>query len=1657
MSSTCSAPGVTGVSLTTDICNALSNARTEKLQGPTIIQPTLVADSLMPIQLKQALTDCVGSSSCRLIGYDFDTNTAAKASASRYVIDTYSSSSENTGVLVFKGNKTSGTISGITPNETGGGSTGTVMYTVDDGQVYTFQGSWRSVLANGTTVDVYFDPGNKSRGALNPRDLGFLPPTLVEPPGYELPDFQSAVVTTANKIATPTVSSVEECAAQCDTTSGCSGFNFGGIDTNTICELVNDTTTREYRDATSGFRKEIISATQTGDGSNPSGTDLSNEGEYCRNVTACNTDIARIITENVGASNPIAAFSTNDLESCAYCPIRTYATTGNVTTNELGVSKSNPTPAAAVSELQFSADGTSATHMTIVHGSTYRVRKYKAPPFANRNTNYTSEADISVAVSINTDGRFEFFKLNRADIVDRAYPSSYGYTDAVRNTSFALLPCDYVTNGFRLENQDGDIFIEGPLVNYMGYYTNEDIKGYSFPKYSPVYNATIFIFESITFSQFINKTFIPYPIYSYNNFSYKLDVDTLRARKFVDQTMIDWYTELNLFSFNNRIIVRRDILSVFWDAVIKGYDDDMPDPYEALGLYRTLDVKPPSTSQSWAYDRRQGCNRNCGNIPNGYAIYDCDKPAGSCDPGKGVLFGAPCSGTHISCRPADDSADLKAQFSFKFRGLLPSSTKVISGGSNSNHNTDSLRIRTLYSFDSTFSVSTTPDESINNLSSIFPSFVISRIAKLDPVILCNKVPTFGYYCPGNGQQIPCPSFTCPAGQTLKGSCGGLGENLIEGAYGDTRRCEPCPFGYYCPSAGQRIACPNLYCPPGQAVVSGACGDYPVPGGNTADTRVCGVCPAGSWARSSSSNCIDCATTAPKCPAGQYVTGSCGGTSDNRICSPCPDGSYCPGDGTARSCTITCPAGQGASGVCGGAVNNRSCIPCPVVTCPQGQYISGVCDGSGITTTCTFCVDGKTYCPGDGIAHLCPVLSCPAGQYITGECKWNGNTSQCTPLTPGSGFYAPGDNSVRQCTTGCGQGNYLSSQCTTTSDAVCSPCPANSYSFGTGSSCTPCGPPPVCTGSQVLNTGKCPEYQLTASGYTGDTRACVNSCDPVWEEVVDGKCKLVKFSMSFNDTDQTVWTAGGNIKMTKPFLATSGSDSNKLYYSPFVPGGKKFLAMATTTPSPLYFTYKPATGRMEVYENSTYIGPFVYPTTMPSASYIQPEDSSNLLNIIIIDSQRSIPSQNKYLFLSRGILFPYFTDYVTAAVDPLPNFSPLKTFYYDNALMQTYTQVPSKYFATVTKIPCKDNYYYNSACVSTCPSAASFMDGQNCVSICPAGTYSAAGSKICTSSPAGTFSAAGATSYTPCGAGSWSSSRSSSCTSCPSGTYFSGSSATTSAVCSPCNAGSVPASDASKCNSCPTGTFAATAGLAMCTPCADGYTTSGGGQTSCYACPAGKKSRADHTYCDECPVGTYSPTAGSTSCTACSAGTITAAPGQTSCTACPSGASSENRSYCLIETIVYPGFKYINFNKLQASFSLTPVGSSYALKGRPNQYMNYNLADRVIYFSASAPYDVYVKYPSTDSRHLSARTWYNLSYTNNGTYYLRYSSGTYPYTSSQYIANSSDYGWSMYLQDGTNNKVILYHTSSKWLKQNSSGIPIMDTTPSVYTISVPITL
>ena len=957
-----------GVTLTDPtMCGVLKEARTEPLERPTVTPPTPVADELMPAAMKKAISECTGTSSCKFIGYDFDSGEATKVSSSQYVVDTYSTTIENSGVLVPKVKKTSGTLSGVTAVPATGESTGTVRYTADNGQTYTFQGRWNSIKTDNESVDVYYDPTDMALGVLRPEDLA--PPVLVEPPGYELPDFQAASTSDSNLINRPVVSSVEECAAQCDSEAQCTGFNFGGIDISSVCELVKDTTTRAYADGMSGFRKETISTTQTGDGSNPSETDLTNQGLYCKDAPACNTDIARIITENVGSPNPIVSLSTSDIASCAYCPLRTYATAGNVTTNEIGVSKSNPTPAAAVAELQYSMDGTSATHVTLVHGGLYNVKFYIPIDTIYDRADAGSTGfkiaydDLKVIAISNGNGGWQFIgrrgtvyiagigQVRRGSWSRQYIITYYGQQEKWCTMS----PVDYVTNGFILTNENGEIF-QGP---HGGFDKIEVWSSISHPKFSRGYNRTILVFTPIDFSTLmVDAAIEPTNPYIYRNARgdfYKIDINTGRARKF-DPIALQWYTELNpswAIWVNTPQVIDID---VFWDTVITGYDADMPDPYEALNQFRTFDIAPPSTAQAWAYDRRQGCNNNCGNVQNGYAIYKCrGTDGGNCDPGQGAYVTGPvCSGTHISCRPADDSTDLKEQFSFKFAGLLPASTKVVGGGSATTHDTDSLRIRTIYSLGS--SVSSNPAESIQKLSTIFPPFVFARIRQIPglqgilPSLVCNPglyvngTSPYAYcdICPGNPQ----PTAT----QVWRPDPNNLGSTLC--AFNE------CPIGQI-PDA-LHILCRNNLCLPGNTVTA---------------ANVCEQCPRVQypwWAESS-------ATTGP----GYYWPDS--PIPNNIIWAPNTNipGTYlcefsrCQQSGTwavnnNTRCGGTCPRGSelDTDGTC------RQCPPLPAdvrVDQTWDYDMINFPDGSGQIET-----------------YKCTLRQCPAGSYT-----YNYNERYCT--------------------------------------------------------------------------------------------------------------------------------------------------------------------------------------------------------------------------------------------------------------------------------------------------------------------------------------------------------------------------------------------------------------------------------------------------------------------------------------------------------------------------------------------------------------------------------------------------------------------------------------------------------------------------------------
>jgi len=761
-----------GVTLDPTLCSILNDASRTDLSGPVVEAPVSVQNNMLPNSLVQAIN--TGSS---LIGYNFETGNVIRADTAQYTVDTYATSIQNSAVLVEKPTKTVGTLSAVAGPDSTGKFTATVTYNVSN-TPYTFTGSWFRTVTNGETVDVYYKTNDVSRGSLNIEGTGVIPPSMASTPGYELIDFQASV-TAGTLLSSPTVTTVDECADRCDDTTGCVGFNFGGLDTNTLCELVNSTTTREYVDNKVGFVKENIPTAQTGDGSNRPGTDLTNQGAYCENAPACNRDIARVINENGSATDPIASFSTSDLDSCAYCPIRKYNRAGHVTTNEVGVSKGNASPADAIAQLQYGNDGTFASHVTLEAGKCYEFTTYG---FANwTQTQYnTPDATISFTACLipTSDNKFKLLMLSSTGMYIYNKTIKYRLTsttnsgvpivatetserippgvfrDDSKEYLFNFDPINYVENGFQ-------IIMNSIPQDIQSSRTETIFKNLTTQIYSSDFNKSIFILREITLDAFytaflarntrgwkVNSYYVNTVPYSsvplFLNSSNELFYVTVQSGKFlvrkVPDAMRDWYFDVNPSwgTINGPYVASAMFIvenpdddtagtsaqplnkitdSDFWTSLTTPGPDMPGDPYEQFGQYRTLDVAPPPAAQDWAYARRQGCDKNCGSVSQGYAIYKCTASGGgNCDPGKGAYVSGPvCGGTHISCRPGDNSTDMKAIFSYQFAGLRVVSSVAISGGSNSDHNTDGLRIRTIYENDPTQTVTT----DITKVSTLF--------------------------------------------------------------------------------------------------------------------------------------------------------------------------------------------------------------------------------------------------------------------------------------------------------------------------------------------------------------------------------------------------------------------------------------------------------------------------------------------------------------------------------------------------------------------------------------------------------------------------------------------------------------------------------------------------------------------------------------------------------------------------------------------------------------------------------------------------------------------------------------------------------------------------------------------------------------------------
>lgn len=239
------------------------------------------------------------------------------------------------------------------------------------------------------------------------------------------------------------------------------------------------------------------------------------------------------------------------------------------------------------------------------------------------------------------------------------------------------------------------------------------------------------------------------------------------------------------------------------------------------------------------------------------------------------------------------------------------------------------------------------------------------------------------------------------------------------------------------------------------------------------------------------------------------------------CATCLAGNYCP-SGTLIACPAgtCCPAGATSTGCAIGSYcwdsGSNTCASCTNKPASRSTYTSAGTSTSDCAwsctaapsnsiqnpSTCLFSCNGGYY--SDSIqCLLCgPGKYCPVGSTAENNCAAN--------------YYCPNTVTQINCTSSCNAGFYISSACTSTADAVCSPINCGQGYYFSINSCVTCTAGYYCPGGSVTRQ-LCTTIGSCASGtYLNPCNATHNNlCSP---------CSLGNYC-PYGSTVQTPCAAG----------------------------------------------------------------------------------------------------------------------------------------------------------------------------------------------------------------------------------------------------------------------------------------------------------------------------------------------------------------------------------------------------------------------------------------------------------------------------------------------------------------------------------------------------
>ena len=181
--------------------------------------PTPIDTSVLPPNLNTKLQECDGDANCKLVMYDFNTNTGTKADSADYLIQLESNSrtANNSMVTVMSNVSTKDTTSLGIPTD---------------------------------NLDLHYDPNHlRSTPAIASGPIGF----------------SSIDATILGTGSSDTASTIDGCAIACDSSSTCGGFNFGEDSSCTLFNIVDkDFTVTNRYGGSNGQRISTLSLTLNG-------------------------------------------------------------------------------------------------------------------------------------------------------------------------------------------------------------------------------------------------------------------------------------------------------------------------------------------------------------------------------------------------------------------------------------------------------------------------------------------------------------------------------------------------------------------------------------------------------------------------------------------------------------------------------------------------------------------------------------------------------------------------------------------------------------------------------------------------------------------------------------------------------------------------------------------------------------------------------------------------------------------------------------------------------------------------------------------------------------------------------------------------------------------------------------------------------------------------------------------------------------------------------------------------------------------------------------------------------------------------------------------------------------------------------------------------